>query len=202
MFAHLSPSTWRFGQAAPRLQRGLILAVALAAVAGCSRAGSKDGPKPVQVSPPAQAGELTEGAPAPAFSALAHSGERVSLEGLRGKVVVLYFYPKDGTPGCTTEAQEFRDQYPAFQAKNAVILGVSRDDNSSHEKFADDENLPFYLLPDTEGSLAAAYGVGSMFGFSKRVTFVIDRAGKIARIYPHVDPKTHADEVLQAIDKL
>jgi len=133
---------------------------------------------------------------------MAHNGDRVSLEALRGKVVVLYFYPKDGTPGCTTEAQEFRDSFPAFQAKNAVIVGVSRDDASSHQEFATDENLPFILLPDIDGALAQAYGVGSTFGFSQRMTFVIDREGKIAEIYRQVDPKTHAKEVLRLIDTL
>lgn len=115
---------------------------------------------------------------------------------------MLYFYPKDGTPGCTTEAQEFRDSFPAFEAKNAVILGVSRDDASSHQEFAEDEKLPFVLLPDVDGKLAQAYGVGSTLGFTKRVTFLIDREGKVAEIYRQVEPKTHAAEVLRAIDAL
>jgi thioredoxin-dependent peroxiredoxin len=145
---------------------------------------------------------LSPGSPAPRFAVTAHNGEKVSLEGLRGKVIVLYFYPKDGTPGCTTEAKEFRDQYASFQAKSAVVLGVSSDDNGSHEDFAQELGLPFLLLPDPEGALRSAYGVGSFLGISSRVTFIIDREGKIAHIYPKVDPKSHASEVLRVVERL
>jgi thioredoxin-dependent peroxiredoxin len=145
---------------------------------------------------------LSPGSPAPRFAATAHNGEKVSIEGLRGKVVVLYFYPKDGTPGCTTEAKEFRDQYASFQAKNAVVIGVSSDNNDSHEDFAQELGLPFLLLPDTQGAIRNAYGVGSFLGLSSRVTFIIDREGRIAEIYPKVDPKSHAGDVLRALDRL
>lgn len=218
MFARLS-SFRNFGS--PAILLGFAF-ISLSTSGGCSRSssppagmnsspsnsakpssdGQPSGTKGIWVSHASSATELRVGSTAPLFSGLAHSGERISLEGLRGKVVVLYFYPKDGTPGCTTEAQEFRDSFPAFEAKNAVILGVSRDDASSHQEFATDEKLPFQLLPDTEGQLAQAYGVGSTFGFTQRVTFLIDREGKIAEVYRQVDPKTHADEVLRAIEAL
>lgn len=195
----------------------VISVLSFSTLSGCSRSGAQKSAPRAETSPGSKADGAEQkiqvapstartgpslGSSAPLFSGMAHNGDRVSLEALRGKVVVLYFYPKDGTPGCTTEAQEFRDSFPAFQAKNAVIVGVSRDDASSHQEFATDENLPFILLPDIDGALAQAYGVGSTFGFSQRMTFVIDREGKIAEIYRQVDPKTHAKEVLRLIDTL
>jgi len=126
----------------------------------------------------------------------AHNGQEVSLSGLRGSVVVLYFYPKDGTPGCTVEAQQFSEKHADLTAAGAVVLGVSSDDNESHAKFAKEHGLPFLLLPDEEHALARAYGVRTPFGMTKRVTFVIDRQGVIARVYDSVSPKKHAQEIL------
>lgn len=171
------------------------------ALAGCSK---KEGPAdpPVQAAAPPRDALLQEGDPAPDFEAVAHDGQTVKLSNLRGKIVVLYFYPKDGTPGCTTEAQAFRDEAVAFQKSEVVVLGVSADDNESHRAFAQEHGLPFLLLPDTERSLARAYGVGSFLGMSKRVTFLVDKEGKIARVYPSVEPEKHAAEILSDVEKL
>jgi thioredoxin-dependent peroxiredoxin len=197
-----------FGSAVLRL---FVVGLAASSLLGCSRSPAKaEEPAPkspetksqAEPQPAPPSARLTRGSIAPAFAVTAHNGEKVSLESLRGKAVVLYFYPKDGTPGCTVEAQEFRNEYPSFQEKNAVILGVSGDDNSSHADFAEELKLPFLLLPDESGALRRAYGVGSFLGFSSRVTFVIDRAGQIAEIFPDVDPKRHAREILEVVSRI
>lgn len=139
------------------------------------------------------------GRPAPEFELPDQSGQLHSLEDYRDRWVVLYFYPKDQTPGCTTEACEFRDNIFAFRDLNAQILGVSLDDVGSHKKFADKHRLPFPLLADPEGTTADAYGVKTrMFGMkvAKRQTFLIDPDGNIAKHYESVKPATHSAEVL------
>lgn len=139
------------------------------------------------------------GRPAPEFELPDQSGQLHSLEDYRDRWVVLYFYPKDQTPGCTTEACEFRDNIFAFRGLNAQILGVSLDDVDSHKKFADKYGLPFPLLADSEGTTADAYGVKTrMFGMklAKRQTFLIDPDGNIAKHYESVKPATHSAEVL------
>ncbi len=139
------------------------------------------------------------GRPAPEFELPDQSGQLHSLEDYRDRWVVLYFYPKDQTPGCTTEACEFRDNIFAFRSFNAQILGVSLDDVDSHKKFADKYELPFPLLADPEGTTADAYGVKTrMFGMkvAKRQTFLIDPDGNIAKHYKTVKPATHSAEVL------
>lgn len=147
-------------------------------------------------------GLLKAGDLAPNFSATAHTGAKVDLAALRGKVVVLYFYPKDNTPGCTAEAQGFRDDHPALEKAGAVILGVSSQDNESHQKFAEEHGLPFLLLPDEEKKIAALYGVGTFLGYMDRVTFVIDREGKIFKVYEKVSPKNHAAEIAEDLKQL
>jgi len=142
------------------------------------------------------------GQQAPEFSARAHSGQEVSLAGLRGQVVVLYFYPKDGTPGCTVEAEQFSLAHEDLKAAGAVVLGVSSDSNDSHVEFAKAHGLPFLLLPDEDHALARAFGVGTTFGMTQRVTFVIDQRGKIARVYDDVTPKKHAQEILADLEQL
>jgi peroxiredoxin Q/BCP len=128
----------------------------------------------------------------------------VSLKDFLGKhLVVLYFYPKDFTPGCTTEACSFRDDYKAYEERGAVVVGVSLDSVESHAKFSEHHSLPFTLLSDNRKEVAKAYGVLGTGGFlAKRVTFIIDRNGSIAGIFPKVDVKQHSQEVLEALDKL
>jgi peroxiredoxin Q/BCP len=178
------------------------------AVAGCDRstpAGSSrsDGPGAASAAPAAEpSGLLGAGAPAPNIEAVAHTGETVKLTELRGRPVVVYFYPKDDTPGCTAEAQGIRDEWEAIKVSKAVVLGVSTDDNDSHKAFADKHSLPFLLLPDKDKSIARAFGVPVRFGLAKRVTFVIDKDGKIAKVFPDVSPKGHAQEVLAALTGL
>jgi peroxiredoxin Q/BCP len=150
--------------------------------------------------------ELTVGAKAPAFSAPDQSGKIVSLDDFKGKKVVLYFYPKDDTPGCTTQACSFRDEHSVFLKKGAVVLGVSPDSANSHTKFIEKFSLPFPLLADVDKTIAQAYGVWvekSMYGKKymgvERSTFVIDGNGKLAAIYRRVKPAEHIAEVLATL---
>ena len=148
---------------------------------------------------------LTIGAPAPEFELSDQTGQLHSLEDYRDQWVVLYFYPKDETPGCTTEACEFRDNIFEFRKINVQILGVSFDDVESHRKFAENYDLPFPLLADTEGNAAEAYGVKTkMLGMTiaKRQTFLIDPAGNLAKHYDKVKPETHSAEVLTDLKAL
>jgi peroxiredoxin Q/BCP len=150
-----------------------------------------------------------EGENAPDFTLESDEGKQVSLKALRGKPVVLYFYPKDDTSGCTTEACEFRDLFPRFRKGGAVVLGVSPDDVKSHVKFKRKYELPFTLLADTEKEVAQAYGVWkekSMYGRKymgvERTTFLIDAEGKVARVFEKVKPAGHAAEVEEALAAL
>lgn len=142
------------------------------------------------------AGELQAGDPAPEFSTTDDVGMPVSLKDYRGKTVILYFYPKDNTPGCTKEAQSFRDHIREFEGRNAVILGVSFDSQSSHQKFKEKHRLPFRLLVDPGKKIAKAYGSSGFF-FASRDTFVIDGQGKIQKIYRGVNPGSHVEELIQ-----
>lgn len=149
---------------------------------------------------------LKEGDRAPDFSLVADDGQTISLRALRGKQVVLYFYPKDMTPGCTLEACSFRDQYAAIRRAGAEILGVSFDSTDRHRKFKEQHKLPFPLLTDTRKEVATAYGVhkrkslyGRIFKGIERTTFVIDADGKIKKIFPQVKVKGHSEEVLAAL---
>jgi len=162
--------------------------------------GSASEPGPAPAAQPS--GLLGVGATAPNIEAVAHTGESVKLAELRGRPVVVYFYPKDDTPGCTVEAQGIRDEWEALKQSRAVVLGVSTDDNDSHKAFAEKHSLPFPLLPDTDHTIARAFGVPVRLGFAKRVTFVIDEQGKIAKVFPEVSPKEHAQEVLAALRSL
>ena len=139
------------------------------------------------------------GTPAPEFELADQTGQLHSLEDYRNQWVVLYFYPKDETPGCTTEACEFRDNIFAFRDLNAQILGVSLDDVDSHKAFAENHSLPFPLLADTTGDTSAAYGVKTrMFGMTvaKRQTFIIGPDGNIAKHYEKVKPDEHSAQIL------
>lgn len=148
---------------------------------------------------------VTVGGPAPEFELADQNGQLHSLEDYRDQWVVLYFYPKDETPGCTTEACEFRDNIFAFREANAQILGVSLDDVESHKAFADNYDLPFPLLADTEGAAATAYGVRTRMAgmeFAKRQTFIIGPDGKIAKHYEKVEPEGHSRQVLADLANL
>jgi peroxiredoxin Q/BCP len=145
------------------------------------------------------------GEAAPDFELVDQDGQLHSIEDYRGKWVALYFYPKDGTPGCTTEACEFRDNIFAFRAANCQILGVSLDDADSHKAFSEKHGLPFPLLADTQGLAADAYGVKSrMLGMTiaRRQTFLIDPEGNVAKHYDKVNPESHSAEVLADLEAL
>ncbi|WP_437595826.1 peroxiredoxin [Sorangium sp. So ce590] len=142
-------------------------------------------------------GLLPVGAPAPDVFAADQHGAIQRLSDQRGRAVVVYFYPKDGTPGCTEEACAFRDAWDRFKQANVQILGVSADTRESHEAFATEHRLPFPILVDTDHTWSNAFGVPMRLGTVARVTFLIDPDGKVAKVYPDVDPGVHADEVLK-----
>ena len=153
--------------------------------------------------------QLKVGDPAPDFVLNDEEGRKHSLAAYQGQPVILYFYPKDDTPGCTTEACNFRDDYSAYEDADVVILGVSADDEASHLKFKEKFDLPFSLLADTKKEVVNKYGVwgkksmyGKEFEGIHRTTFLIDTEGKIARIFEKVKPSTHSEELLNEIDKL
>lgn len=148
-------------------------------------------------------GPVSEGDQAPTFSLSADDGSTVDLEDLRGRKVVLYFYPKDDTPGCTRQACEIRDQWSAFRDTDAVVLGVSPDPVESHVRFKEKYDLPFPLLADEEHEVAEAYGVWkekTLYGKKhmgiERSTFIIDEDGRIEAAFRRVKPEAHADKVL------
>jgi thioredoxin-dependent peroxiredoxin len=149
---------------------------------------------------------VEEGKEAPDFELPNDTGERVRLSDLRGRPVVLYFYPKDDTPGCTTQARSLRDAYGEFEERGAVVLGVSPDTESSHARFKAKHELPFTLLADVEHEVAERYGVwvekntyGKKSMGIRRSTFVIDEDGKVAKAMLGVKPDNHADLVLSAL---
>jgi peroxiredoxin Q/BCP len=143
---------------------------------------------------------VEEGKPAPDFELQSDSGETIKLSELRGKPVVLYFYPKDDTPGCTRQASGIRDAWGQFERAGAEIFGISADDQASHERFKSKYELPFTLLADPEHKLGEPYGVAQEGKSSyERSTFVIDADGIVTRIMRRVDPDRHADEVLAAL---
>ena len=149
---------------------------------------------------------VDEGKPAPDFELTSDTGEHVKLSNFRGKPVVLYFYPKDDTPGCTTQACAIRDSYDDFTERGAVVLGVSPDSETSHVKFKEKYSLPFTLLADPGHGVAEQYGVWkerNMYGKKsmgiERSTFVIDAEGNVSRVMRRVKPDTHAELVLEAL---
>jgi len=150
--------------------------------------------------------ELKEGQAAPDFTAADQDGNTVSLNQFKGKKVVLYFYPKDDTPGCTAEACDFRDNYQGLIAKGIVVLGVSVDDEKSHQKFATKHSLPFTLIADTDKKIVEAYGVwgeknmyGKKYMGTNRKTFLIDEEGNISHIISKVDTKNSTAQVLELL---
>jgi thioredoxin-dependent peroxiredoxin len=150
---------------------------------------------------------VDEGNPAPDFTLTSDSGEAVTLSSLRGKHVVLYFYPKDDTPGCTAQAQGIRDAWGEFERAGAVVLGVSPDSAESHAQFRDKYELPFTLLADEDHSVSEAYGTwvekqydGKTYMGVERSTFVIDEAGNVSKVMRNVKPLEHADDVLAVLN--
>ena len=146
---------------------------------------------------------------APKFQTFASNGKTVSLSDFNGKYVVLYFYPKDDTPGCTVEACEFRDSISETEKLNAVVLGVSPDDLKSHDKFIKKFKLPFLLLADEDKTICQDYGVwqeksfmGEKYMGVVRTTFVIDKNGKIVKVFEKVKPEGHTQEVIEVLQKL
>ena len=153
--------------------------------------------------------ELDTGDKAPAFDVAADGGSRISLKGLKGRKAVLYFYPKDDTPGCTAESCAFRDNLPAFGKLDAQVVGISKDSPASHDKFKAKYSLNFPLASDGDGSVCAAYGVWkekSMYGKKymgiERSTFLIDEKGVIRQVWRKVKVDGHADEVMAALKSL
>jgi thioredoxin-dependent peroxiredoxin len=151
---------------------------------------------------------LEVGDRAPDFKTTDQDGDRVSLKDFHGRKVVLYFYPKDDTPGCTREACSFRDGFSRFRKRKIEVLGVSVDGEKSHKKFAEKYGLPFRLLADTGKKIVQDYGVwgekslyGRKFMGTNRVTYLIDEKGKIAGVWPRVKPEGHAEEILAAVGK-
>jgi len=166
-----------------------VLAALLLALAGVAQGAA----------PPAP------GSTAPAFTLSDAAGKPQALSQWRGKWVVLYFYPKDDTPGCTAEAASFRDQQPRLARLNAQVVGISLDDGASHREFADKHQLPFPLLSDVGGSVASQYGALTNLGvikFAKRYSFLIDPTGRVARSYLNVDAGRHAEEIVTDLTAL
>jgi thioredoxin-dependent peroxiredoxin len=149
---------------------------------------------------------VSEGEQAPDFTATTDTGESVSLSDFRGKPVVLYFYPKDDTPGCTAQACGIRDAFAAFEGAGAVVLGISPDSVAKHVKFKEKYDLPFTLLADTEHEIADRYGtwgekryMGRTYWGVSRTTFLVAADGTVAKVMPDVKPEAHADDVLAAL---
>jgi peroxiredoxin Q/BCP len=183
------------------------LLVPFAIVVACSPVGhpSTATVSGASVSSVALRGELTPGSEAPDFTATAHDGTELRLSKLTGKHVVLYFYPKDETPGCTKEACSFRDAWRELAATGTVLIGISTDGLESHRSFADHFQLPFHLVSDPDGAIAKAYGVPQRYrsasgveytGILARQTIVIAPDGRVKKIYRTVDVTTHAREIL------
>lgn len=171
---------------------GAVLLVMMAATS-CGR--------PVQ-RPDGGYGPLPLGAPAPEVLGRDVAGNDVRLTGQRGHPVVVYFYPKDGSPTCTAEACAFRDVWLRYDRANVTVIGVSSDSPASHSAFLKAEKLPFALASDESGVVATSYGVAKRLWGDDRVTFLVDASGKVARVWLSVDPGQHANEVLQAAGEL
>jgi peroxiredoxin Q/BCP len=167
-------------------------AASLSSAAPSSSAIANAAPS-ANVAPPS--GEVTVGEPPPDFTATAQDGTSVHLAALKGKPVVVYFYPKDETPGCTKEACSFRDAWDALHNKGVVLIGISQDTDESHRAFAKNHQLPFLLVSDPKGDLAAKFGVPVYAGIDARQSFVIGADGNVKKIYRDVDVTVHAKQI-------
>jgi peroxiredoxin Q/BCP len=174
------------------MSRAVLAAVAFVALASCSEPKRPDG----------GVGLLPVGAEAPDVIAKDPQQKTVSLSSLRGHPVVVYFYPADGTPGCTKEACAFRDAWKKFDAAHVGIIGVSNDSVEKHANFTKEHAIPFPLAADIDGTIGQSYGVGKKIWGYDRVSFLVDKDGKVAKVWPSVDPGVHADEVLAEATKL
>jgi peroxiredoxin Q/BCP len=177
------------------LPKAVISAIAVLSLAVAGGLASCSG---AVVRPDGGKGLLPVGAIAPDVVGQDQGNHAVRLSSLRGHTAVVYFYPKDGTPGCTKEACAFRDAWDRYAKADVTIFGVSRDSADRHRDFAASHKLPFPLVPDEDGTLARAYGVGSFLGMTSRVSFLVGADGRIVKVWPDVDPAVHADEVLVA----
>jgi peroxiredoxin Q/BCP len=174
--------------------------LSLGAAAAAHAADPTPAPTPAPAAAPAPAPELIPvGAPAPQFKTQAHDGQQVDLAKLKGKYVVLYFYPKDDTPGCTKQACDIRDNWTKLQKAGVWVFGVSTQDNTSHKAFAEKYKLPFPLLPDDKGEIAAKYKVPVVDGKARRITYLIGKDGKVKHVWPKVTPVGHSAEILAQI---
>ena len=176
----------------PHVTAVLTLTLAGALSAGCGAATRPDG----------GSGLLPAGSVVPDLSAPDQTGTLRRINDERGHALVVYFYPKDGTPGCTKEACAFRDAWDRYKKAGVQVFGVSADDAKSHEQFAKEQHLPFPILADPGHAWSAAFGVSTKLGMDSRVSFLIDGSGKVARVYPKVDPGFHTDEVLKDVAAL
>jgi len=178
----------------------VISVLALTLAASCRKAEqSAPSPAASATNTETEAPPLNVGALMPPLTAAAHTGEQVALADLKGKPVVVYFYPKDDTKGCTIEAQEIRDLYAEIKGTGAVVLGVSTDGADSHKAFADKYQLPFLLLPDEDHRIAKAFGVPLKLGRASRMSFVFGRDGRVSKAFTKVTPQGHGAELLAAL---
>ncbi|HEY2406333.1 MAG TPA: peroxiredoxin [Polyangiaceae bacterium] len=184
----------------------LVVGCSLLLLAACQKASTPDAAGHSSAAPAASAAAepalLAEGAQLPDVSAVEQDGSVVRLRDFLGKPVVVYFYPKDDTTGCTIEAKGIRDLYTDLKATSAVVIGVSSDDRDSHVAFTSKYQLPFVLLDDSAHKVENAFGVPLSAGHAQRVTFVFDGAGKLRKVFPHVNPTGHAAEILNTLKAL
>src|SRR5262245_21818001 len=176
-----------------------LAATTTAASSQTSAATSAAGPTPSSATSPSPS-SLAVGSPPPDFSAKASDGTALDLAALKGKPVVVYFYPKDETPGCTKEASSFRDAWEALKKKGVVMIGVSADNDESHKAFAAHHKLPFLLVSDDKGAIAQSFGVPFQNGYTARQTFVIGPDGNLKKIYRKVDVTVHAAEISKDVE--
>jgi peroxiredoxin Q/BCP len=177
----------------------ILAMLACLALGACQRGESnvaKPGASPSETAPML----LAVGSPAPPINVTAHDGTKLELSKL-GKPAVVYFYPKDDTPGCTVEAKEIRDLWKDIEGTGAIVIGVSTDGQTSHQAFAEKYELPFLLVPDEDHAVAKAFGVTIKNGKAARVSFVLDASGRVTKVFPKVTPTGHGAELLAALPR-